>query len=248
VRRGDDFRFGEQRELRADLDRLEWEIDAVAAEPLRQAHEAKVSAANTADPTEAVAHWEDAFRRYDDVLTLEWGEGDRQFAGDREAVREERAAAADRLVECHRELARDRWDRGVDHERDGETKAALRTCETAVENMERAADLAEEFRADEAERIRRRHRDMCAAVRSMRETATVDTDDETAEPAATDAETSGATEDIADIDTHHEITLDMNIDEQAAGDGRQVENEDIVAELEAELKRSVLAHERDTDG
>lgn len=227
VKRGDAFRFGEQRDLRDDLDRLAWEIEAVAAEPIRQAHEAKIMATSADDPAEAVDRWETAFRRYGNVLTLEWGDGDRYFAGDREEVRGEMEHAADRLIECHRELARDEWNAGVEHEREGEVKAALRTCADAKDHIERAVELASEFREDAVEKIRRRRERMESALYEMRQTATVERtgepDTETPEQDTPQEGPTGpsAATDLTDIDTHQDITLDMSIEEQAADGGRR---------------------------
>lgn len=219
VERGDSFRFGEQRELRDDLDRLGWEIESVAAEPLEQAHEAKVRAMNAENPAAAVGDWETAFRRYGSVLTLEWGNDDRQFAGDTEEVRAELHASADRLVECHRELARDEWETGTDRERDGDIKGALRAWSDAVAHMERASDLAAEFRPEDADEIERRRGRMAETLRAMRDTATVEREtqivtDESEEAAENE-------DDLLDIDAHQEITFDMSIEEQTADGGRR---------------------------
>lgn len=75
VTRGDAFQFGEQRELREDLDRLGWEIKAVAAEPLRQAHEARIRADQAGEPDVAIDPLETAFRRYGHVLSVALGDG-----------------------------------------------------------------------------------------------------------------------------------------------------------------------------
>jgi hypothetical protein len=227
VRRGDAFQFGEQRELRDRLDRLSWEIEAVAAEPVRQAHEARIQAENANDPAVAVDHWENAFRRYGNVLSLEWGDDDRYFSGDRTEIQSEMVAAGDRLIECHRELARDRWDQGIQAEQEGQIKDALRACGDAVDHLDRAEELATEFRPDDVADIAQRRERMERALQGMRETAIPDeesdgrseadqADEGTESPE--EAETTPGSE-LLDIDTHQEITLDMNIQEQSADGG-----------------------------
>jgi tetratricopeptide (TPR) repeat protein len=219
VERGDAFRFGEQRELRDDLEELAWEIETVAAEPIRRAHEAKVLALDTAETETAVAHWEEAFERYDQVLDLGLGEGERRFVGDPERVEQQRRAAATHLVDGHRRLARQAWETGVECERDDEYKSAISACADAAEHMERATELAERFDHEDAAEIATRTERMAAALRRIRATATVERDrDErfSAENAAEPEpdEESGATtpltaEEISEIDTHHEIAFDL---------------------------------------
>lgn len=229
VERGDAFRFGEQRELQEELDRLRWEIEAVAAEPIRQAHEARILGTNADDPAVAVDHWEAAFRRYGTVLSLEWGDDGCYFPGDPGEIQADMAAVGDRLVECHRELARDRWDQGIQAEQDGNVKEAIRTCTDAVDHLERARELATEFRPEDADDIGDRHQRMQQAVEAMRETAPVERPDERPEttpagddPVTDDSEAeTGAEDDLLDIDTHQEITLDMSIEEQAADRGAE---------------------------
>jgi tetratricopeptide (TPR) repeat protein len=223
VERGDAFRFGEQRQLREELDRLRWEIEAVSAEPLLQAHEAKIRAETTDDPAEAIDHWEAAFRRYGNVLALEWGDEDRHFVGDHDEIREEMARAAGHLVDHHRELASAKWDRGVAREEAGEIKAAIRTCDEATDHLDRARELAAEFQPAAVDGIEDRLDRMTYAVATMRETADVpDSDDERAPdpPEPPMAEPEGAAEALRAIDTHHEITLETTLEEGAAGGGR----------------------------
>lgn len=236
VERGDAFRFGEQRELQEELDRLRWEIEAVAAEPIRQAHEARILGTNADDPAVAVDHWEAAFRRYGTVLSLEWGDDGCYFPGDPDEIQADMAAVGDRLVECHRELARDRWDQGIQAEQDGEVKEAIRACSDAVEHLERARELATEFRPEDADDIGDRRQRMEQAVEAMRETAPVEHPDTAPagdEPATDDPEAeTGAEDDLLDIDTHQDITLDMDIEEQATDSGTEPSLSEQIAEGE----------------
>jgi tetratricopeptide (TPR) repeat protein len=174
VTRRDAFMFGEQRELDHDLDRLAWEIEAVSAEPIRQAHEAKILATNTEDPEAAAEHWERAYRRYGDVLTLEWSDDERHFAGDREEVGREMADAAAALIGLHRELARSRWNDGVARHEDGAVKEALRLYTEAQEHLSRAFELAEEHDSAALEDIGLQLENIVGSLTRVRETATVE--------------------------------------------------------------------------
>jgi len=223
VERGDAFRFGEQRELRDELDRLEWEIETVAAEPIRRAHEAKVQAESEQDLAVAIDHWETALRRYGDVLTLEWGDDNRHFVEDREEVRDEMYEVADHLVEGYRELAREKWNEGVTLERNSAVKSALRACTTARDHLDCALEVAKEFQPGETPVLEQRRDRMDEALREMRGTATIDRTPGEAQPegAAGPAEAGpSSAEDIEGMDTHQEITFDATVDEGAADGGR----------------------------
>ena len=223
VRRPDRFRFGEERELRDDLDRLSWEIETVAAEPIRQAHEAKIRGLNADSRAEAVDHWETAYRRYGDVLALKLGPENRQFTGDPEKVREELQAAGRRLVDCHRALASRTWREGMDAE-DDDVKEALRSYAAAQDHVDRAAELADECQPAAVYELADQCRRMAATIEEIRETETVEMPAEAAETAtepAPEEEATGAPASLAALDTHHEISLDTSIVGQAADGGRQ---------------------------
>ncbi|MFW5973899.1 MAG: hypothetical protein ACOCPZ_00780 [Natrialbaceae archaeon] len=224
VERGDAFQFGTQRTLEADLKSLRWKLDTVAAEPIRQAHEAKIKAQAASDPAAALPHWERAFRRYGHVLTLEWGSDERDFAGDPERVRRNVDRAAARLVELHGARADERWNAGVEHQERGEHKGALRCCLDAQHHLERAYELAAEFRPDRVESIASRLEAMADEVMRMRHDAPAEdtppeaeeSPEQTPEPAARERESGESAaerslpsaSELADIDTHHDITLD----------------------------------------
>lgn len=236
VERGDAFRFGEQRELRDELDRLEWEIEAVAAEPIRRAHEAKVMAKHADETSDAVECWETAFRRYGNVLTLDWGDDGRNFAGDPDDIRSEMRSAATALVDGHCDLAREQWNAGVTRERSGAIKDALRACTDAIEHLDRAAELAAEFRPEDAPAIERRRDGMRASLQEIRDTATVEdetaeegepladdtaAEDESAPSPETEQPTVDEAEELLDLDTHQEITFDATVEEGTADGGRR---------------------------
>ena len=245
VKRGDAFQFGEHRELREELNRLEWEIETVAAEPIRQAHEAKITATNADDPATALEHWETAYQRYGDVLTLELGTEDHYFTGNREKVRQELHNAADQLIDRHRRLAREKWNEGRDARADGETKSALRACAVARDHIERAGELASEFQPEFARELEQRRQEMADELYELRESGVVDdppvvddghdapdTGDTVGESAAAgesapdEASTEqhyGAAATLAEMDTHHDIELNTAIEGQTADGGRSHE-------------------------
>lgn len=144
VKRPDAFAFGRQREINEDLDRLDFELDAVAAEPLRQANEAAIEASETDDPTVAVEHWESAVARYNRILELGWWQKTPEADGVDDA-RAERDRAVQNLVATCREIATERQQTGVRRHEAGETDAAVECFETAAARLERAHELASEF-------------------------------------------------------------------------------------------------------
>ncbi len=232
VQRGDDFVFGEQRALQSRLERLAWEIEAVAAEPLRQAHEAKIRARSTNDPDETVTQWETAFRRYGTVLALASGEGERHFAGDVAEIREDLGKAAGQLIAIHQTLARTEWDQGVQSHREDDVIETILRLDAAIDHLERAHEVASEFRPEAAPDMAARLDNMRAGLQRVREADAADRTREAADTPAPhtmgsgDEEATGdepptpAPEDItaselADIDTHQEITY---TDEALASD------------------------------
>lgn len=239
VERADAFQFGTQRDLAEDIESLGWKIETVAAEPIRQAHEAKITAQSADDPAEAVSHWERAFKRYGHVLTLEWGSDERNLAGDPATVRPELEGAATRLIELHSTLADVCWNEGAEQQDTGELKAALQCCLDAQKHLERAHELAAEFDPGRVNSIATRLETMADAVMRMRNSEPT-ADSETADttepggPARSDAETKPASkadeplpsaDELAEIDTHHEIALDSE-ELQAPDRERQVPTEE----------------------
>lgn len=169
VRRGDAFQFGTQRALDEAIERLGWEIETAAAEPIRQAHESKIRA-KTADTAErALECWERAFRRYGLVLTLEWGDDERYFAGDHEDVRANLAEAGVRLIELRAALSHEDWNEGVRAAREGNVKAALERCQAARDHLERAHELATEFAPERASTFETKLERMAESLRDLRD-------------------------------------------------------------------------------
>lgn len=264
VERGDAFQFGTQRTVKNDLEELGWEIDMVAAEPLRQAHEATVRAKHADDPTDAIHHWESAFRRFNDVLTLEWSEEDRHFAGDCDRAREEIVSIARRLVDLYTSQADELWGQSTASEQAGDIEAAVRGGEIARSHLDRAAELAREFVPGRTGEIQRRRDEIREHVMELRRTSNdranaADGDHEDGAESATASSNHDETdsrstdrsdgdlpsiddiptlEDVTSIDTHHEIALDL-ADPQAdesdeAADNTSEKPEDSTVERETD--------------
>jgi hypothetical protein len=230
VQRGDGFQFGTQRTLEGDIQRLGWQLDTVAAEPIRQAREAKTKARAADNLDEAVSRWELVFQRYGYLLTLECESDEPTFAGDRDAIRRETVQAAKRLIDRHSTLADVFWDEGADRQAAGDHETALRCCLDAQQHLERAHELTTVFQLDRATQIAPRLETMADEVMRMRSvhgesTAPAETEvtgaDQTESP-STDGETATgrpergdaderplpSASELAEIDTHHDITLD----------------------------------------
>lgn len=165
VERADEFQFGPQRSVHERLERLGWEIEAVAAGPLRAAHEAKLHAHAVEGATDKVEHWERTFQRFGRVLALVEDDPDPAFAGDAPDVRGELSNAAGRLVAIHRALARIEWNAGVGRATAGDGAAPTDALDAAVEHVERACDLADRFHPEGSAELDR----LLAAMRSARD-------------------------------------------------------------------------------
>ncbi len=233
VQRGDAFQFGQQRELQNRLQRLDWEFDAVAAEPIRLAHEARILAENADDLDVAIDHWEAAFRRYATVIALERDGAETYYDADDEEASDELERAARRLVDSRRERAADLWSTGVSHYEADRVKETIRCLEAAIDDAERAHELAERFRPEIADPLAERLAEMRNRARRVRETATVSPDVDTeagdsdrervageSPESATGSDDSASSKSdrdgtreapdaatVREIDTHHDITF-----------------------------------------
>lgn len=139
--------------LRQRIDAAVRERSILRVAPVADAHAARERAANT-DDVEAVAEaWEHALERYRAVLEFEWGEAGREFAIDREAIREQTAAAAESAIDARRDVA-DRWltagDALAATQDDGD---AGRLYDRAERHLEAARALAEEVQPERLEGI-----------------------------------------------------------------------------------------------
>ncbi|MHB9286093.1 hypothetical protein ACKVMT_03530 [Halobacteriales archaeon Cl-PHB] len=244
VQRGDAFQFGQQRELQERLQRLDWEFDAVAAEPIRLAHEARVLAENADDVDTAITHWEAAFRRYETVITLEVDDEVDYYDGNDVAATAELEEAAEHLVDLRRERAADRWSTGVSRYEADRMKETIRCLEAAIEDAERALELAECFRPAIVDALAERLAEMRHRTRRVRQTASdplpsaADAADDAAADGSTAPEADRPETDLSeseespgergppdartvrDIDTHHQITFrDGAIEQSSESDG-----------------------------
>lgn len=217
VERSDAFEFGRQRDLKESIQELEWELDTVAAEPIRQAHEAKILADMAGSDAEEIEHLEDAHRRYTTLDELGWDVG--HVSGEIDNARD---SVGQRLLDAYIGHARSRWNRGADHQDAGEITAALEACLDAREYLDRAMDLAATRESDRLvtfEQQLERMDEMIASLRRDRDAAddATTTADESRvaepEPSPSPDDTESAKvpsiDDIETIDTHHDITLDL---------------------------------------
>ncbi len=242
VERGDAFQFGAQRDLNEELQRLGWQIETVAAEPIKQAHEEKVKAKAADQPETKLDHWERAFERYGQVLTLEWGTEERNFAGDPDAIRAELCVTAERLIELHTERGEQCWAESKENAETGDQKPALRGALDAQEHFERAHELVTEFAPDRVEPIANRCEEVTDTVKRLRngpggsERSEAEPSDETASKSdqsttqtadnksnsvpkrrpptdtdqSDDSRSLPSASSLAEMDTHHEVTLDVD--------------------------------------
>ena len=216
LERGDAFRFGEQRALVNRLERLEWEVEAVTAEPLRQAHESKLLAESSDDPETALDHWEVAFHRFGTVLALEPASGV-DAVDDRATIRAELGNAAEQLLAIHEALARAEWDAGVDSHEAGDVAAAIDPLANAVDHLERAHELASEFRPDAAPAVADRLSALRDGLDRVRATAEGSPDGDAGadveESTGEDERSQITASELADLDTHQEIALGGTVGE-----------------------------------
>ncbi len=188
--RTDAFQFGTQRTLATDLDELRWRLKSVAAEPLQQAHEAKLEAEATEDLETAIDQWETTFRRYRAVLSLEWADH-QHFEGEPENVRAEIDNAAIRLIELHERAARKRWNEGARLEASGQLREAIQECAAALDHLERVHELAEHFDPQQAQEFEARLQKMFEKFLEMRGTRSQPRSDEDQHPSGRDNWASG---------------------------------------------------------
>lgn len=215
VERADSFQFGQQRELTRELEELAWEIESAAGEPLQQAAETKTEAREADDLERSVELWETAFRRYHGVLDLEWDD-QRHFAGDPEMIRDELDGIADRLIDLHERAAQERWNEGARLEADGQLRDAIRECGAALDHLERVHDLAEDFDPKQVREFENQLKEMFETfleLRSLRRSRhapeSEPADSEATAFDADDFDGDLSLEDLSRMDTHQEITINL---------------------------------------
>jgi|GEM_PF-943141 len=193
------------------------ERERLAASPLERAEQAVEVARGSDDPETAVAWWERALERYERLRSLDWGRDDPRFEGDREAVREQLATVAERLVEARCERAR----RALDTAEGAPPAAVAAACDRAEASLDAARSVARERVPDAMDtveeldgRLADRRPDPSATDRD----ASADTGSETVVvPHAEDADASEAGDSPArpDADTG---TADDGVDGDAAAE------------------------------
>ena len=153
------------------------------------------------------------------------------------------AAGGEHLVTYHRELADEQWELAIEAEQEGTVKDAIRACRDAIDHLERAEELAREFRPAEAEDVVERRERIQLAVAGLRENVPADagtTPDpkqaSAGEMVNGDSPTErGAELELLDIDTHQEITLETTFTEgETEGGVGQETEEGVASETEGE--------------
>ena len=137
VERVDAFEFGTQRDLKAAIQSLSWELDTVLAEPIRQAHEARIQAKIAATDTAVIDHLETAYERYSTLVALDW-----DFGHAAERIDSAEATVGKRLVDLHNDQAQVQWNRGIERHETGDHRPGLAACLAARDHAERALQLA----------------------------------------------------------------------------------------------------------
>jgi hypothetical protein len=228
VKRADAFQFGRQRSLAHNIEEVRWEIESAAAEPLQQAKEATVQAETADTLSTEIESLESALRRYRGLRTLAW---DEYLADDPDTVAGDIQETATELIERHERAARDQWNDGSRLETESRLQEAIDACTVATEHLERAHELAEEFDSERAPEFESRLKQMFEMLIDMRNTVDATTARESDET-GTDQDGSGedaslsdipetgehrqgdlpTLDDLAGMDLHHDITLDLEGD------------------------------------
>jgi tetratricopeptide (TPR) repeat protein len=116
--------------------------------PLVDADTSRRQALALTDPEDAAAEWETALERYRELLGLDWGAAEREFAVDRDVIREQTTEIADDAIRDHREAGR-RWLRAGDKLAvQDRTRQARQVYERARHQFEQARRLASEVRPE----------------------------------------------------------------------------------------------------
>jgi hypothetical protein len=132
-------------ELETFAQRLAEEKRELAADPLASAQQLSTAAASMDAAAPAAARWETVIRRYQDVLSLDWGREQRRFAGDQEMIQEAIIDAVANLVATRRAAASDCRAAASAHEQQGSPEAARDAYRTAIAHLERAQSISAEM-------------------------------------------------------------------------------------------------------
>ncbi|MFC7074746.1 hypothetical protein ACFQJ7_16230 [Halovenus rubra] len=240
IRRADAFQFGRQRTLVDDLEALRWDIDTTAAEPVQQAKEATVRAETAETLSAEIDHLETALDRYRGIQTVAWYG---YLANDAEAIQETSKQIGTQLIDCHERAARTKWNDGSRLETENWLEDAIEACTAATEHLERAHELAETFDPQRVSAFESRLNQMFDILLGMQDTArgsgtvkntnskeTADTgNDVTADnlPSVrtTDSHQRPTLDDVAGLDLHHDITLDLDGESRPLNNSQRTDKE-----------------------
>ncbi|WP_415383151.1 restriction endonuclease [Halosimplex sp. TS25] len=216
------------RAIERHRDRLATERDRLTSAPLERAEAAVEKASAADDPETAVEWWERALDRYETLRALDWGRGERRFAGDRDTVRERLAIAAEQLVAAHCERAR----RAIDLAEDAPPDAAAAADERAASALDAAHDVARERVPDELDAVERL-RDRLAERRAARSESEGEPSDDARETVVVtpDGDEAPATDVQDDTAAEGDDATTGAGDEDAPSDGTEAPPSDVDEEI-----------------
>ncbi len=158
VARDRDFRLAEA--IESALADLDDRVDRLRARPLELAEADRRRAQAAADPEDEIPSWESALDHYHAALTAGWGRV--SFEGEKDALRMQVEWVVANLIESRRALA-DKLAASADDVRAANPTAARTRYGAAAEQVARAAALAREFHAGDAEALAARRRELVAS-------------------------------------------------------------------------------------
>ncbi|GGN97015.1 hypothetical protein [Haloarcula pellucida] len=139
--------------IREERERLDRIVGHLEQSPLRHAVRADNAAVDADDPAVAADRWTEAMAHYRRVLELDWGSGDRRFAGDPEKVRERLGTVAEQLTGAQRAIAVDAMRAGDWYSDAEQYDAALTEFEAAAEAFETALATARDCYPDAVDHL-----------------------------------------------------------------------------------------------
>ena len=149
ARNGD---LSEPAEIASKLSTIETRLSHLEVRPRALAQQACERARGTDKLTVEIEAWQEAFEQYRDALTAGWGT-DINFSGDVEELRSQIETVVGHLIERRQDLAERLEERGHRHRR-GHPDKARDHYDEALDQLEKAHQLAREFRAGDADALR----------------------------------------------------------------------------------------------
>ena len=144
--------LSEPAEIQSKLDTIENRLSHLEVRPRALAQQACERARGTDKLTVEIEAWQEAFEQYRDALTAGWGT-DIDFSGDVDKLRARIETVVANLIERRQDLAAQLEGEGDKHRR-GHPDTAREHYDEALDQLERAHQLAREFRAGDAEALR----------------------------------------------------------------------------------------------